>query len=55
MTGRHRMFDAKRRDGWTVYWNREGGQFIKIGQFRAFFPGGFNMPVLISGELGVDR
>jgi hypothetical protein len=55
MTGRHRMFDAKRCDGWIVHWAKEVGHFIKIGQFRAFFPGGFTVPVIIPGELGVDR
>ena len=55
MTGRHRMFDAKRRDGWTVYWDKEYGEFVKIGRFRAFFPGGFHLPVIIAGEIGVDR
>lgn len=55
MTGRHRMFDAKRRDGWTVYWFKESGEFIKIGRFRAYFPNGFHLPVITSGELGVDQ
>lgn len=55
MTGRHRMFDANRRDGWIVYCDKEDGQFTKIGRFRAFFPGGFSLPVIIPGELGVDR
>ena len=54
MTGRHRVFDAKRRPGWMVFWHKDSGSFIKTGNAVAIV-GGLTFPALIFGELGVDE